>query len=121
MSPWTADNASNKEETTSTFKEVEVPRMETTTPSSRRLEQALRVFVGDLEALEGALLKFEEALLELKEGVPEHQNGQNSRLLSPSEVCQELREERTVFSLQEYKNRQHHLRSLGEENTFRGR
>src|SRR5829696_7179538 len=117
MSPWTADNASNKEETTSTFKEVEVPRMETTTPSSRRLEQALRVFVGDLEALEGAVLKFEEALLELKEGVPKHQNGQTSRLLSPSEVCQELREERTVFSLQEYKNRQHHLRSLGEENT----
>ena len=151
MSPWTADNntTTNKEKTTSTVKE-EVPRMTTTTPSPQRLEQALEVFVGDLEGLEGALLKFEEALLELeegalKEGAPEHQNGQNLRLLSPSEVCQELGEERTVVyrrlrngeipclklghalkvrqaDLQEYmKGQQQQLRSLGEENSFRER
>ena len=89
--------------------------MNTTTPSPQRLEQALEAFVGDLEGLEGSLLKFEEALLELEEGAleegaleegaleegaPEHQNGHNGhnnlRLLSPSEVCQELGEERTV-------------------------
>jgi len=73
--------------------------MKTTTPSLQRLEQALRVFVGDLEGLEGALLKFEEALLELeegalKEGAQVYQNGQNPRLLSPSEVCQELEADR---------------------------
>ena len=129
MSLWTADNSSSNKETTSTIKEEEeeeVPRTKTTTPSPRRLEQAIRVFVGDLEALEGALLRFEVALLELKEGVlkegaPEHQNGQKTRLLSPSEVCQELGEERTVVYLQEYINRQHHLRSLGEENSSRER
>ena len=151
MSPWTADNNSNnKEKTTSTVKE-EVPRMNTTTPSPQPLEQALEVFVEGLEGLDGALLKFEEALLELeegtlKEGAPEHQNGQNLRLLSPSEVCQELGEERTVVyrrlrsgeipclklghalkvrhaDLQEYMKgqQQHHLRSLGEENSFRER
>src|SRR5918995_916234 len=110
MSPWTADNNSNnKEKTTSTVKE-EVPRMTTTTtPSPQRLGQALEGFVGALEGLEDALLNFErllEFVLELKEGAlkegalkegaPEHQNGQNTRLLSPSEVCQELGEERTV-------------------------
>ena len=156
MSPWTADNNSNnKEKTTSTVKE-EVPRMNTTTPSPQRLEQALEAFVGDLEGLEGALLKFEEALLELeegalKEGAPEHQNGHKNghdlRLLSPSEVCQELGEERTVVyrrlrsgeipclklghalkvrqtDLQEYmkgQGQQQQLRSLGEENSFRER
>ena len=161
MSPWTADNNSNnKEKTTSTVKE-EVPRMNTTTPSPQRLEQALEAFVGDLEGLEGSLLKFEEALLELEEGTleegtleegtleegaPEHQNGHNNlRLLSPSEVCQELGEERTVVyrrlrsgeipclklghalkvrqtDLQEYmKGQQQQLRSLGEENSFRER
>ena len=151
MSPWTADNNSNnKEKTTSTVKE-EVPRMNTTTPSPQPLEQALEVFVEGLEGLDGALLKFEEALLELeegalKEGAPEHQNGQNLRLLSPSEVCQELGERRAVVyrklrsgeipclklghalkvrhaDLQEYMKgqQQHHLRSLGEENSFRER
>src|SRR5215210_162208 len=154
MSLWTADNNSNnKEKTTSTVKE-EVPRMNTTTPSPQRLEQALEAFVGDLEGLEGSLLKFEEALLELEEGTleegaPEHQNGHknghNLRLLSPSEVCQELGEERTVVyrrlrsgeipclklghalkvrqtDLQEYmKGQQQQLRSLGEENSFRER
>src|SRR5918994_1060086 len=104
MSPWITDNNSNNKEMTSTVKE-EVSRMETT-PSPQRLEQALEVFVADLDGLEESLLKFEEALLELeegalkegalKEGAPEHQNGQNSKLLSPSEVCQELGEERTV-------------------------
>ena len=161
MSLWPADNNSNnKEKTTSTVKE-EVPRMNTTTPSPQRLEQALEAFVGDLEGLEGSLLKFEEALLELEEGTleegtleegtleegaPEHQNGHNNlRLLSPSEVCQELGEERTVVyrrlrsgeipclklghalkvrqaDLQEYmKGQQQQLRSLGEENSFRER
>ena len=107
MSPWTADNNSNNKETTSTVKE-EVPRMTTTTPSPQRLGQALEGFVGDLEGLQDALLTFErllEFVLEpeegaLKEGAPEHQNGHNGhnnlRLLSPSEVCQELGEERTV-------------------------
>jgi excisionase family DNA binding protein len=152
---WAGNDPVNKE-TTSTVKE-EVPRMNTTTPSPQRLEQALEAFVGDLEGLEGSLLKFEEALLELeegtleegalKEGAPEHQNGHNGhnnlRLLSPSEVCQELGEERTVVyrrlrsgeipclklghalkvrqaDLQEYmKGQQQQLRSLGEENSFR--
>jgi excisionase family DNA binding protein len=100
-----------------------------------------------LELEEGTL---EEGTLEegtLKEGAPEHQNGRNPRLLSPAEVCQELGEERTVVyrrlrsgeipclklghalkvrqaDLQEYMNGQqqhHHLRSLGEANSFRER
>jgi excisionase family DNA binding protein len=165
MSPWTADNNSNnKGKTTSKVKE-EVPRMTTTTtPSPQRLEQALEGFVGDLEGLEESLVKFErllEFVLELeegalkegalkegalKEGAPEHQSGQNTRLLSPSEVCQELGEERTVVyrrlrsgeipslklghalrvrqaDLEEYMKgqHQHHVRSLGEENSFRER
>ena len=112
MSPWSADNtnSNNTNETTSTVKE-EVPRMNTTTtPTPQRLEQALESFVEDLEGLEGAVQRFEEALLELeegalkeealleegalKEGAPVHQNGQSSRLLSPSEVCQELEADR---------------------------
>jgi hypothetical protein len=131
MSRWSADNTnSNKtNETTSTVKEEEVPRTNTTTtPTPQRLEQALEAFVGALEGFKGTLLKFEEALLEpeegvlkegaLKEGAPEHQNDQNPRLLSPSEVCQELGEERTVVYLQDYMNRQHHLRLVGEEVTI---
>src|SRR5215211_5726562 len=97
MNRWSADNTNS---TTSTVKE-EVPRMNTTmTPTLQRLEQALESFVEDLEGLEGAVQRFEEALLELEEGAlkegaleegaPVHQNGQSSRLLSPSEVCQEL-------------------------------
>jgi len=72
----------------------------------RNLKQALDSYRRALEGVEGSLLKFEEALLELeegalkegtlKEGAPEHQNGQNLRLLSPSEVCQELGKERAV-------------------------
>src|SRR5919112_1647306 len=99
MSPWSVDNT-NTNKTTSTVKE-EVPRMNTTTtPTLQRLEQALESFVEDLEGLEGAVQRFEEALLELEEGAleegaleegaPVYQNGQSSRLLSPSEVCQEL-------------------------------
>ncbi len=74
--------------------------MTTTPPSGRRkVEQALEAFVEDLEVLDSALLKFEEALLELEEETseevaPQHQNGKNHRLLSPSEVCRELGEER---------------------------
>ena len=95
----------------------------TTTPSPQRLKQALEAFVGALEGYKGALLKFEEALLEpeegaLKERAPEHQNGQNPRLLSPSEVCQELGEERTVVYLQEHMKGKQHLRSLEEEVTI---
>src|SRR5215207_7460357 len=93
MSPWTTDNTNsnnNTNETTITVKE-EVPRMNTTTtPTPQRLEQALESFVEDLEGLEGAVQRFEEALLDLEEGAPVQQNGQSSRLLSPSEVCQKL-------------------------------
>jgi excisionase family DNA binding protein len=102
MSPWTTDNTNsnnNTDETTITVKE-EVPRMNTTTtPTPQRLEQALESFVEDLGGLEGAVQRFEEALLELEEGAleegaPVQQNGQSSRLLSPSEVCQELEGDR---------------------------
>ena len=101
MSPWSADNtnSNNTNETTSTVKE-EVPRMNTTTtPTPQRLEQALESFVEDLDGFEGAVQRFEEALLELEEGAleegaPVYQNGQTPRLLSPSEVCQELEADR---------------------------
>jgi excisionase family DNA binding protein len=156
MSPWSADNtnSNNTNETTSTVKE-EVPRMNTTTtPTPQRLEQALESFVEDLEGLEGAVQRFEEALLELEEGALKeealeegaqvHQNGQSSRLLSPSEVCQELEADRaSVYQklrsgeipslklgnalkvrredLEEYMKGHQHLRSLSEENSFRER
>ena len=166
MSPWSADNTnSNTSEMTSTVKEEEVPRMNTTTtPTPQRLEQALEAFVEDLDGFEGAVQRFEEALLELdegalkegalkegalkegalEEGAPVHQNGQSSRLLSPSEVCQELEADRaSVYrrlrsgeipclklgnalkvrreDLEEYMKGQQHLRSLSEENSFRER
>ena len=156
MSPWSADNtnSNNTNETTSTVKE-EVPRMNTTTtPTPQRLEQALESFVEDLEGLEGAVQRFEEALLELEEGAleegaleegaPVYQNGQTPRLLSPSEVCQELEADRaSVYQklrsgeipslklgsalkvrredLEEYMKGQQHLRLLSEENGFRER
>jgi excisionase family DNA binding protein len=157
MSPWSADNTNsnnNTNETTSTVKE-EVPRMNTTTtPTPQRLEQALESFVEDLEGLEGAVQRFEEALLELEEGALKeealeegaqvHQNGQTPRLLSPSEVCQELEADRaSVYQklrsgeipslklgnalkvrredLEEYMKGHQHLRSLSEENSFRER
>jgi excisionase family DNA binding protein len=154
MRPWPKDHSSNNNtnETTSTVKE-EVPRMKTTTtPSPQRLEQALEAFVEHLEGLEGAVQRFEEALLgfeegalkegALKEGAPVHQSGQTPRLLSPSEVCQELEADRaSVYrrlrsgeipalklgdalkvrreDLEEYMKGQQHPRSLGEENGFR--
>jgi excisionase family DNA binding protein len=161
MSPWSADNtnSNNTNETTSTVKE-EVPRMNTTTtPTPQRLEQALESFVEDLEGLEGAVQRFEEALLELKEGAleegaleegaleegaPVYQNGQTPRLLSPSEVCQELEADRaSVYQklrsgeipslklgsalkvrredLEGYMKGQQHLRLVSEENGFRER
>ena len=125
--------------------------MNTTTPSTQGIEEALEAFVEGLEGLQSTLVKFEEALLELeegalKEGAPEHQSGQNLRLLSPSEVCEELGEESAAVyrklssgeipslrlghalkvrrtDLQEYvKGQQRHkLSSLGEENGFRER
>src|SRR5215213_10984670 len=157
MSPWTTDNTNsnnNTDETTSTVKE-EVPRMNTTTtPTPQRLEQAMESFVEDLEGLEGAVQRFEEALLELEEGAlkegaleegaPVHQNGHSSRLLSPSEVCQELEEDSaSVYrrlrsgeipalklgsalkvrreDLEGYMKGRKHLRSVSEENGFRER
>ena len=100
MSPRTADNNTNEKTTTITVKE-EGPRMNTTTPSTQGIEEALEAFVAGLEGLQSTLVKFEEALLELEEGAldeeaPQHQNGQNLRLLSPSEVCEELGEESAV-------------------------
>ena len=131
----------------------------TTTPTPQRLEQALESFVEDLEGLEGAVQRFEEALLELEEealkeealeegaleeGAPVHHNGQSSRLLSPSEVCQELEaDSASVYQklrsgeipslklgsalkvrredLEGYMKGHQHLRSLSEENSFRDR
>ena len=147
MSPWTADNNSNEETTSTVKEEEEVPRMDTTTPSTQHLEQAIESFVEGLEGLESTLVKFEEALLELEEGAleeeaPEHQNGQNLKLLSPSEVCEELGEESAVIyrklssgeipslrlghalkvrwaDLQEYVKGQQHLHFLGQDNGFR--
>jgi excisionase family DNA binding protein len=152
MNRWSADNTNsnnNTNETTSTVKE-EVPRMNTTTtPTPQRLEQALESFVEDLEGLGGAVQRFEEALLELEEGAleegaPVYQNGQTPRLLSPSEVCQELEaDSASVYQklrsgeipslklgsalkvrredLEEYMKGHQHLRSLSEENSFRDR
>ena len=126
----------------------------TTTPTPQRLEQALESFIEDLEGLEGAVQRFEEALLELEEGAlkegaleegaPVYQNGQTPRLLSPSEVCQELEaDSASVYQklrsgeipslklgsalkvrredLEEYMKGHQHLRSLSEENSFRDR
>ena len=82
-SPRTTDK-SNEKTTTITVKEEEMPRMNTTPPSTQGLEQALEAFVEDLEGLESTMLKFEEALLEfeeeleegaLEEEAPEHQSG----------------------------------------------
>jgi len=130
----------------------------TTTPTPQRLEQALESFVEDLEGLEGAVQRFEEALLELEEGAleegaleegaPVYQNGQTPRLLSPSEVCQELeadgasvyrrlrsgeipslklgsalkvRREDLEEYMKEYMKGRKHLRLVSEENGFRER
>ena len=149
MSPRTADNNNSNEKTTTSTVKEEVPRMNTTTPLTQGIEEALEAFVEGLEGLQSTLIKFEEALLELEEGAleeeaPEHQNGQNLKLLSPSEVCEELGEESAVVyrklrsgeipslrlgqalkvrrtDLQEYVKGQQHLHLLGEENSFRER
>ena|ERR671917_502038 len=109
--------------------------------SHARLQSAL---VGYKEALVGykeALQKFEECLNADESQPPK---GQSLRLLSPSEVCQELGEERTVVdqrlrsgeipslklghalkvrqaNLQEYMKGQQNLRLVGEEDSFRER
>ena len=66
----------------------------------RNLRQALSTCRRALEEFESALQGFEEVPDE-KENAPErslngHLNGQNLRLLSLPEVCQELGEERTA-------------------------
>jgi len=108
--------------------------------------------------LQSALVGYKEALLEYKEALQKFEealNGdelqplkdQSLRLLSPSEVCQELGEERTVVEQRlrsgeipalklgdalrvrqadlkeymKYMNRQPHLRLVGEEDSFRER
>src|ERR671910_1363901 len=112
----------------------------------RNLKQALGSCRRALEEFESALLELEESPDE-NGGAPKRSpNGQNPRLLSPAEVCQELGEERTVVyrrlrsgeipslklghalrvrhaDLQEYMKgqRRDHLRSLGEENSFKER
>ena len=149
MSPRTADNNNSNEKTTTSTVKEEVPRMNTTTPLTQGIEEALEAFVEGLEGLQSTLVKFEEALLELEEGAldeeaPEHQNGQNLKLLSPSEVCEELGEESAVIyrklssgeipslrlghalkvrwaDLQEYVKGQQHLHFLGQDNGFRER
>ena len=116
--------------------------------SHARLQSALvgykEALVGYKEALVGykeALQKFEECLNADESQPPK---GQSLRLLSPSEVCQELGEERTVVdqrlrsgeipslklghalkvrqaNLQEYMKGQQNLRLVGEEDSFRER
>src|SRR5215211_2599059 len=101
--------------------------------------------------LQSALLDYKEALQKFDEALngdeSQSPNDQSLRLLSPSEVCQELGKERTVVDqrlrsgeipslklgdaikvrqadLQEYMkymNRQPHLRLVGEEDSFRER
>jgi excisionase family DNA binding protein len=100
-----------------------------------------------VQRFEEALLELEEGALEegaLEEGAPVYQNGQTPRLLSPSEVCQELEaDSASVYQklrsgeipslklgsalkvrredLEEYMKGHQHLRSLSEENSFRDR
>ena len=126
--------------------------------SSQRVEHArdAAAYVQRHPRLQSALVAYKEALLEYKEALQKFEeglnrdesqppNGQSLRLLSPSEVCQELGEERTVVDqrlrsgeipslklgdalkvrqadLKEYMNRpHHHLRLVGEEDSFRER
>jgi len=60
------------------------------------LRQALDTCRRALEEFERALQEFEEIPDEKAKVPGSSLNGQNLRLLSPSEVCQELGEERTV-------------------------
>jgi excisionase family DNA binding protein len=93
--PHADDAAKNPNHNEESLKEV--PRRMTTTLKRPQeyLEQALETYMQGLEGLEDALLKFEEALLDfeeeaLNESAPERPKGQSLRLLSVSEVCQEL-------------------------------
>ena len=71
----------------------------------RNLKEALSSCRRALEEFESALLELEETPDENGEAPKRSQNGQNPRLLSLPEVCQELGEERTVV----------HRRLLGGE------
>src|SRR5919106_5668908 len=62
----------------------------------RNLRQALSTCRRALEEFESALQEFEEVPDENEKVVGSSLNGQNLRLLSLPEVCQELGEERTV-------------------------
>lgn len=62
----------------------------------RNLRQALSTCRRALEEFESALQEFEEVPDEKEKAVGSSLNGQNLRLLSLPEVCQELGEERTV-------------------------
>jgi excisionase family DNA binding protein len=112
--------------------------------SHPQLQRALLEYKEGLLGYKEALQKFEEGLNGDESQPPK---GQSLRLLSPSEVCQELGEERVVVyqrlssgeipslklgdalrvrqaDLQEYMkyiNRQPHLRLVGEEESFRER
>jgi excisionase family DNA binding protein len=62
----------------------------------RNLRQALNTCRRALEEFESALQEFEEVPEENGEAPVRSLNGHNLRLLSPSEVCRELGEERAV-------------------------
>ena len=62
----------------------------------RNLRQALDTCRRALEEFESALQEFEEVPDEKEKAPSSSLNGQNLRLLSLPEVCQELGEERTV-------------------------
>ena len=62
----------------------------------RNLRQALATCRRALEEFESALQEYVEAPKENGEAPGRSLNGQKLRLLSPSEVCRELGEERTV-------------------------
>jgi excisionase family DNA binding protein len=62
----------------------------------RNLRQALDTCRRALEEFESALQEFAEVSEENGEAPGRSLNGQNLRLLSPSEVCRELGEERAV-------------------------
>ena len=128
--------------------------------SLQRVEHArdTAAYLQSHPRLQSVLLGFKEALLEYKEALQKFEEGLNGdesqpskgqslRLLSPSEVCQELGEERVVVyqrlssgeipslklgdalkvrqadlkEYMKYMNRQPHLRLVGEEDSFRER
>jgi excisionase family DNA binding protein len=124
--------------------------------SLQRVEHARdAAYLQSYQRLQSELLEYKEALLEYKEALQKFEEalnadesqppkGQSLQLLSPSEVCQELGEERVVVyqrlgsgeipslklghtlkvrqaDLHEYMNRKPHLRLVGEEDSFRER